>query len=193
MLSKLINLDYLLFYYVHFEWSNKFFDTVFPFIRNQFFWAPVYLFLLLFSIYNYGKKGLLWCIGYLVAFGVTDYTSSSIIKPIFKRTRPCNDETFLEAIRGLVHCGSGYSFPSSHAANHFAMSVFIAITLTKNHKWLWVPLLLWAALVAYAQVYVGVHFPIDVLGGSLLGSLIGVVFGILFNYCIKLQSNTSLS
>jgi membrane-associated phospholipid phosphatase len=189
MLSRLIDLDYLLFYYVHFEWSNNLGDSLFPFIRNQFFWAPIYLFLLIYSIYNYGKKGLLWCISYLVTFGIADYTSSSILKPIFERMRPCNDETFLETIRELVNCGSGYSFPSSHAANHFAMSVFIAITLTKNHKWLWAPLLLWAALVAYAQVYVGVHFPMDVLAGALIGSFIGVAVGILFNKYVKLQSD----
>ena len=79
---------------------------------------------------------------------------------------------------GLVHnivpCGAGFSFPSSHAANHFALAVFSAITLGHLGRWIWYVAILWAALVSYAQVYVGVHFPLDVTCGGLLGIAAGL-------------------
>lgn len=185
MLDKIIELDYLWFYFIHFEWSNKFFDYLLPFIRNQFFWVPLYLFLLLFMLINYRRKGAYWCLGYLVAFGITDYTCSSIIKPWVQRLRPCRDEAFVDAIQTLVHCGSGYSFPSSHAANHFAMSVFIAITLGRKKPWVWTLAILWAVGVAFAQIYVGVHFPFDTIAGALLGLIIGSLIATLFTKLIK--------
>ncbi|MEY2901476.1 MAG: hypothetical protein RLY89_582, partial [Bacteroidota bacterium] len=80
----------------------------------------------------------------------------------------------------LPNCGSGYSFTSSHATNHFAFAVFIFITMGQVlGKWKWA-FLFWAGSVAYAQVYVGVHYPIDVLVGGLLGTLIGFISANLF-------------
>jgi undecaprenyl-diphosphatase len=76
-------------------------------------------------------------------------------------------------MRLLVECGSGYSFPSSHATNHFGMSLFLYFSFGKFYKWIKPTVILWAALVAYAQVYVGVHYPLDVVFGALLGFLIG--------------------
>ncbi len=90
-----------------------------------------------------------------------------------QRPRPCQNEALKEEVRLLVPCGSGYSFTSNHATNHFALAVFFAGTLGVFFKrWRWL-LFLWAALVAYAQVYVGVHYPLDVAAGALLGMTIG--------------------
>ena len=79
-----------------------------------------------------------------------------------------------------MHCGAGYSFTSSHAANHFAVATFLIMTigqiLPKIKKWLW----LWAASIALAQVYVGVHFPLDVLAGGILGVVLGRLWSMLF-------------
>jgi undecaprenyl-diphosphatase len=75
--------------------------------------------------------------------------------------------------RNLVGCGSGYSFISSHAANHFGLAIIIG-SIFKS-KWTWVKptLVIWAAVICYAQVYVGVHYPLDVIGGAIIGILIG--------------------
>ncbi len=188
MQGKYEELDYLWFYYIHYEWSNAFFDAVLPYIRNQFFWAPVYLFLLLFVFIHYqAKKAFLWCAAYLVTFGIGDFISSSVLKPYFARVRPCREEAFEDIIRHIVHCGGGYSFPSSHAVNHFAMAMFIAITLgSLKRKWVWIAAMSWAAIVCYAQVYVGVHFPFDVIGGGILGIVIGAVTGFVFKKLVKL-------
>lgn len=175
-------LDYLWFYYIHFEWSNAFFDAVLPYLRNQFFWAPLYLFLLIYIFINYRiQRAILWCAGYLVTFGIGDFISSKLIKPYFARVRPCREEALEDIIRNIVHCGGGYSFPSSHAVNHFAMAMFIAITLGGGkRKWIWPLCIFWAAIVSYSQVYVGVHYPFDVIAGGILGIIIGTVIGLLF-------------
>lgn len=112
---------------------------------------------------------------------MSDYISASLIKPIFIRLRPCNNPYIKDIVHLIVPCGSGYSFPSSHAANHFALGVFAAITFNKIAKWVWIAGLLWAFSVAYAQVYVGVHFPGDVLAGAALGIIIALVTGYTFN------------
>jgi undecaprenyl-diphosphatase len=83
--------------------------------------------------------------------------------------------------RHIVPDSHGFSFPSSHATNHFAMAMFIYITCSKFHSGIKYLAFFWAAAVAYAQVYVGVHYPIDVLAGATLGCWIGYLTGNYFN------------
>lgn len=117
---------------------------------------------------------------FIISFGIADYSSASIIKPAVERLRPCREPGFSEQVNLLVNCGSGHSFPSSHAANHFALALFFIVLFHKRSKWI-VPLaLLWAASISFAQVYVGVHFPIDVTVGGLLGACIGFLLALLF-------------
>ena len=172
---SLIELDQSLFYQLNSEWTNAFFDWLLPVWRNKYFWLPVYLFIILFSIFNYGKKSY-WFVLFLVAsVGTADFVSSQIVKKTIKRVRPCND-TSLDQVRSLVSCGSGYSFTSSHAANHFAVSYFLFATLGFRFRKIRGWLIAWAASVSYAQVYVGVHFPIDIISGMILGVLISKIF-----------------
>jgi undecaprenyl-diphosphatase len=89
-------------------------------------------------------------------------------------------------MRLLVQCGSGYSFPSTHATNHFAFALFMIGTLAQRYRWIVAPLIIWAAAIAYAQVYVGVHYPFDVLCGALLGSSIGIFVARVFRARIGL-------
>lgn len=110
----------------------------------------------------------------LVTFGLGDFTSASIIKPEVMRVRPCNDVPFKEQVTTRVRCGSGYSMPSSHATNHFAIGVFILMLFRRQWKpivWLSI---VWAASISFAQIYVGVHYPGDILVGAMLGTAIGL-------------------
>src|SRR5215469_10596521 len=107
--------DYTAWYYMNVVWQNGFMDAVAPFLRNQWFWAPLYLFLLIFMPSNYGKKGWLWCLFFLLCFAIGDQISAHLIKPYIHRLRPCNDPLIKNIVHLLVPCGSGYSFPSSHA------------------------------------------------------------------------------
>ncbi len=180
VLDILIYLDYTAWYYLNTVWRSPFLDAVIPFFRNQWTWAPLYLFLLLFILKNFGYRGLVWCLFFLITFALSDQLSAHLMKPIFMRLRPCNNPMLTGIVHIIVPCGSGYSFPSSHAANHFSLALFSAVTLQHFGKWIWYAALFWAVSVAYAQVYVGVHFPMDVACGALLGTLVGILTGKIF-------------
>lgn len=174
LIDALVAADHRLWYWLHGTARADWLDTFIPFIRNQYFWAPLYLFLMLIALVNYRWRGFVWCLGFLLAFALADHVSASILKPLVGRVRPCNDPAMAQALHLLVPCGGGLSFPSSHASNHFAMATFTAITLGRGRRrWIWWPMMAWGTLVAYAQVYVGVHYPGDVLGGAVLGFLLG--------------------
>ena len=176
--------DHVAWYYLNTQWHNPILDHIEPFLRNQWFWAPLYLFLLLFMTRTFGKQGWVWCLVFLISFILSDQISATLMKPYFHRVRPCNNPYWASVIHLIVPCGGGYSFPSSHASNHFAMGMFSAMTLGRVAKWVWPVALIWAAAVAFAQVYVGVHYPLDVTCGGLLGMMIGAVTGTVFNkYC----------
>ncbi|SMO67673.1 phosphatase PAP2 family protein [Solitalea koreensis] len=175
MIDQLLNLDRKLFIFINSGLSNSMFDLIMPWFRNPLFWAPLYLFMIIFFIKEYKIKGL-YLIGFLLlTFAIADFTSASIIKPVFQRLRPCNDVSMAGQINLLVNCGKGFSFVSSHATNHFAISLFLIGTFGKRWPWVIAASLIWAAVVSFAQVYVGLHYPIDVLCGGLLGALIGVL------------------
>lgn len=188
--DQVVYIDYTIWYYLNVAWQSSFMDTVAPFLRNQWFWAPLYLFLLIFMPSNFGRRGWLWCLAFLICFGIGDQISAHFIKPYIHRLRPCNDPVLQSVVHIIVPCGSGYSFPSSHATNHFALGIFSAITLQKIVKWIWPVALLWAISVSYAQVYVGVHFPLDVFCGGVMGIIIGFAVGKLFNKLYRLSPLT---
>jgi len=174
--------DKKLFVLLNSKWTNPFFDTVLPYFRDSVFWAPLYLFLLVFIAVNYGKKGWWWSLAFICTIAIADMVSSRGFKIAFERLRPCQDPFFFDQVRLLLKgCSGSFSFTSSHAANHFGMATFIFVTLRSSFKkWVWIAYL-WAFLVGYAQVYVGVHYPFDVLGGAVIGVAFGWLLGTFFN------------
>ncbi|GAA4468047.1 phosphatase PAP2 family protein [Nemorincola caseinilytica] len=186
LVEKILQVDHMVWGYLNVRWHNDVLDVVMPFIRNQWTWSPLYLFLLLFMPRRFGRNGWLWCATFLITFGIGDQVSASLLKPLFGRIRPCNDPYFSGIVHIIVPCGGGKSFPSSHATNHFALAIFTGITLGRFARWVWPAALLWATIVAYAQVYVGVHYPLDVFCGGILGVCIGMLTGTIFNRKLKL-------
>jgi membrane-associated phospholipid phosphatase len=171
--QHIIHFDYWLFGKINQQWTNSFLDTVFPYIREAEIWVPFYLFLLVYSTLNFGKKGWWWSLAVIMTAIISDLTSSSFIKNNIIRLRPCHEPLMAQTVRLLVtYCPMSSSFTSSHACNHFAVSVFIFLTLKKISTW-WRLIFLWAAVISYAQIYVGVHYPLDVLGGTIVGCCIG--------------------
>lgn len=167
-------LDMTVLYWINSAGSNPVFDFLLPLFREKWFWAPLYLFVLAFALQNLGRRrGIIVVLGLVLATGLADFTSSTLVKKNVQRLRPCNDPEVRELVVQRVSCGSGYSFTSSHAANHFAAAIFLSLTLGTWIPRVRVPLLVWAGAIAYSQVYVGVHYPGDVLGGALLGAGIG--------------------
>jgi undecaprenyl-diphosphatase len=177
MIEQLMQLDRDLFIAINHGLSNSFFDWLMPILRDRYTWVLLYLFIIVFAIKNYGKQGIYLLMFLLISFGISDYVSSSIIKPNVQRLRPCNETEIKSIVNNLVDCGSGYSFPSSHATNHFGIAVFLIMMF--YHRWkIILPIgLLWATSISFAQIYVGVHYPIDILMGSILGSSIGFLLG----------------
>jgi len=182
MIDQLIALDQEAFLAINQGLSNAFFDWLMPILRNPYTWAPLYLFIIIFCIKNYRKKGVLVVLFILITFGIADSLSSSVIKKSVKRVRPCNDIEFKEEVNVRVRCGSGYSFTSSHATNHFAIATVLIMIFYRRWKHIvWLGLL-WATVISIAQVYVGVHYPLDIIGGALLGSAIGCATGLIFRF-----------
>ena len=177
MVEVIQHIDESILHGIHVSGGNAWLDQVIPFFRNPYFWSPIYLFLLVFMWKNYGKQGMVWCLFFLMTFVFCDFISASIIKPMFHRLRPCNNEMLSFSVRQLIACGSGFSFPSSHATNHFGFACFMITTLQHRFRIVRPLVLLWALLVCYAQLYVCVHYPSDILGGALLGIVIGWLFG----------------
>lgn len=179
-MSELLQLDHTLFHLINSEWHWPLLDSIMPYWRDKKFWIPLYVILTIFLLYRFRLKGLYLILAAMLTAGIADATSSHLIKKTVKRLRPCNDPDLKEDVVLLAGCGSGYSFTSSHATNHFALAMFLVLTLGRKYRWIRWPLLLWAASIAYGQVYVGVHFPVDVLIGSLLGILIGFLMSKLY-------------
>jgi undecaprenyl-diphosphatase len=182
LVQKLVAWDQWLFVQVNNHQSNSFFDALMPLLRNSFTWAPLYIFLLLFVTMNFKSRGWWWLLVFLCTVSLTDMLSSKLVKEYFERLRPCADPDFFQYVRLLVNrCSGGYSFTSSHATNHFGMAAFMFFTLRPViKKWVWLAFV-WAILICYAQVYVGVHYPFDVLGGALPGFLLGRIMAVFFN------------
>ena len=182
MLEQLIALDKEIFVMINQGMTNPFFDWLLSILRNMYTWIPLYLFIIIFTIKKYKKEGVAMIIALLLNFGISDWVSSSWIKNSVERIRPCNDIELREDINVRVRCGSGYSFTSSHATNHFVLAVILSVLFYRRWKHVvWISLI-WAALISLSQVYVGVHFPGDILAGALVGSTIGLTNGFLFLY-----------
>ncbi len=177
-MEQLFSYDRHLFRLINYDWHNSFFDWLMPWLRNSNVWMPLYFFLVLFAAINYKKAGWRWIIFAIVTVALTDFISSTVIKHNIIRIRPCNDPAIADWVRVLVgYRPQSSSFTSSHATNHFGLAMFIYITLKKQFK-KWPSLFfLWAFSISYAQVYVGVHYPLDVTFGALIGILIGYLTG----------------
>jgi undecaprenyl-diphosphatase len=134
----------------------------------------LYIGLLIWLVYKIGWKTLKWLLFALINVGLTDQISSSVFKPFFHRLRPCNDPALLGKTRLLLdHCSGGFSFTSSHAANHFGLAMFIFISWGMTQERFTKFFFVWAGIIAFAQIYVGVHYPLDIIGGAIIGLVSG--------------------
>jgi membrane-associated phospholipid phosphatase len=182
-------MDYNLFAKMNGQWHSGFFDVFFPFIREPMVWAPFYFFLVVFITLNFRARGWIWVLFLILNVAISDTVSSRIIKSTFIRLRPCHDPAIFDKIRFLVaYCPESSSFTSSHAVNHFAAAMFIFTTFKNTLGPKWALLFIWAFIISYAQVYVGVHFPFDVFCGSVVGVILGYIPATVFNRKIGLES-----
>jgi len=183
----MLNWDIEWFYKINSVWTNSFLANNFPWWRDSSTWYPLYLFLLLFVLINFGWRAWTWILFIALNVTITDQLSSTVIKQWVQRPRPCRDPEMIDHVRMLLnHCSGGNSFPSSHATNHFGAAVFIFCTLRKySGNWIYL-FFFWAASVSYGQIYVGVHYPLDVISGAIIGSIVGYCVALIYNKKIGL-------
>jgi len=188
LLEKILQLDRDLFVLINVKWSNQLFDFILPSMRNANTWIPFYVFLLIYMSIRHKKRGWIWILLAILTVAITDPVSSRLIKDHIFRVRPCGDKSLAGHIHFLVsYCPQSSSFTSSHAANHFGMATFFYFTLRGYYGMAVGLIFLWAFIVCYAQIYVGVHFPLDIIGGALVGAIIGFFIAQIFNKYSKLE------
>lgn len=179
LLDWLQKADRALFTLIHAKASGPGLDWLMLALRNAYTWIPLYGFILWWIIRYYRRYAWPFVCMSLVCFAITDYSSASIFKPLFGRLRPCFDPVLQPVIRDLVGCGGKFGMPSSHASNHFGLASFWFFSITWMSKRNWWGLWLWAFAICYAQVYVGKHFPGDILVGAILGTSVGLLLAVL--------------
>lgn len=177
MLEKLRELDFELFKLVHHQLKNPLADFVAPWLRERFFWIPIYLLIIYWVVSQFQRRGLIFLAYTIGLIGFVNTFNSEVLKKSVQRLRPCRTPELADVYHSLVDCGGGFSFPSSHAANHFALAAFLYLVFNTRFQYprFW---FVWAASIALSQVYVGVHFVSDIA----FGALEGVFFAYLLYY-----------
>lgn len=167
-MDKLKSLDQELFLELNSRYSPLW-DTIMTFISNKYVWFPFYVLLILLLIYFYKRRGALMVLSLAASVGLADFVSSGIFKPFFERLRPCHEAVIGMTVRVVDGCGGRYGFVSSHAANSFAIAVFLCLMLPARQRWLRAMLLVWACMISYSRIYLGVHYPGDITVGAAIG------------------------
>jgi undecaprenyl-diphosphatase len=175
MIDQLLQYDKDLFLFLN-NLGSQTWDGLWLVITNKFAFIPLYI-LLLFLIYKrLGVKSLLIVIFVVTLMIVFTDQITNLFKHGFQRLRPCREEGVMEQMRFIaVRCGR-YGFFSGHSSNTMAVAIFVGLTLKKQYKNLIFILLLWSAIVAYSRIYVGVHYPLDIVCGMTFGAISGFIF-----------------
>jgi undecaprenyl-diphosphatase len=185
MLEQLNRLDTDIFLAVNGAHS-AFFDFIMFWASDKWIWIPLYAFLAYLLYRHYGKRFWIPVLVAGVVITLSDQSSVHLFKFVFHRPRPCHEP----ALQELVHlvnnkCGGPYGFISSHAANSFALAAYLSLLLGKKIRYFTPLILLWASLLAYSRVYLGVHYPGDVIAGAIWGAAIGAAVFVFLSMVFK--------
>lgn len=164
-------LDQQLFLFLN-AMHSPLWDSVMYAISWKVIWIPIYIAILVYLGITYKRKFLVILLFIILAVTIADQFSVQLFKNVFHRLRPCHEPS----LQGMVHlvngeCGGLYGFVSSHAANSFNVALLSLMFIRR--RWYTISILVWATVIGYSRVYLGVHYPGDVICGSMLGALVG--------------------
>ncbi len=187
-LDTLIQTDQEVFLWLN-GWHSPFWDAIMKGITYKFTWIPLYLLLMYAMVSTFQKKaiGMILCIIAVVA--LSDQVASAFLKPYFMRPRPCHDTLIGDLVQLVGNCGGAYGFVSSHAATSFGIAAAVNLLPTstlRGASWLWA----WAILYSYSRIYVGVHYPLDILGGGLVGIGASLLCVGVYRYAARRSTST---
>ncbi|MDG2085825.1 MAG: phosphatase PAP2 family protein [Flavobacteriales bacterium] len=155
-------------------------DEVMILISSKWIWIPLYIFIL-YTLYNSFQKDffkILFSLGILIF--LADFGSVQLFKETFQRARPCH---LLEGVRVVDSCGGPFGFISSHASNSFSIAFFVSLLVRKY--WWFVNLFSWAVIIGFSRIYLGVHYPFDILGGMFWGLFVSLLVYYIYKVKIK--------
>uniref|UniRef100_UPI0040496495 phosphatase PAP2 family protein n=1 Tax=Gelidibacter sp. TaxID=2018083 RepID=UPI0040496495 len=184
MLDKLIQYDSELLIFLN-NLGSPTWDNFWLVVTDEFTFAPLYLFLLILIYRKLGLKTMLFSIVTIALMITFTDQVTNLFKSGFERLRPCRAEGVMEHIRFIAERCGKYGFFSGHSSNSMAGAVFGGLLLRPYFKNLIFILLFWSALVAYSRIYVGVHYPLDIVCGLVFGALSGFGFYKLFGFLIN--------
>jgi len=153
--------------------NNSFWDSFFYVVTGRVFWIPFVAGLLFLAYLRVGWRAVYVFLFLVLSMALADQISVKLFKEVFERLRPCHNPMIADLVHTINgHCGGKFGFVSSHASNSFALAVFAGLIFKKKFKFVMPVMLFWAVLVSYSRIYVGVHFPVDIICGGILGTLI---------------------
>ncbi|MFB9296758.1 phosphatase PAP2 family protein [Persicitalea jodogahamensis] len=184
LLDHIIQFDQNLFLWLNGH-HNRYWDAVMIVITNKLTWIPLYVLLLYAIIKQFKLKAIGLILSILAVVTLSDQIASTIFKPYFMRPRPCHEPSLESLIHLVGGCGGEFGFVSSHAATSFGIALIINLLPTSRlraTRWLF----LWALVYSFSRIYVGVHYPLDLLVGAVVGVLSALL---IFYFYIKLNKD----
>ncbi len=167
-------------------------DSIMWLVSGNLVWIPFYVLLCYLLMKAYRKDSIWLLVGVAITILLCDQVTTGFMKPYFARLRPSHEPS----LEGLVHLVNGYrgglyGFASSHAANSFGVSVFVWLALKSNYKWIGL-IFIWSILVSYSRIYLGVHYPTDILVGATIGIFTGSMVFLLHQFLVKKKKSISV-
>ena len=184
MLKSIIQHDTEFFLRLH-RMRSDFWDRWMPYLTDEWYWTPLFLIALIAIFYHKGRHGIWILLGVSLVILLADLTSSSLFKPLTERLRPCHTPELQGLLYIIDGCGGKYGFFSGHASNSFGVATFILCLLKGRYKWYSLVMFAWAALFSYSRIYLGKHYPLDILFGALNGALMGWLVYKIYGWAVK--------
>lgn len=140
---------------------------------EEYTWIPLYIFIFYLIVKKQSRQAVVVLISAIVLITLSDQLSVHAFKNVFMRYRPCHNLTIQNIVHTYKGCGGKFGFVSSHAANTFALATFLSIILKGYYKFFAPAIFAWAFFVSYSRIYLGTHYPADIIGGAVLGIALG--------------------